>query len=218
MSDTTPVHISVVLDRSGSMASIVDDIVGGFNTFLDEQKSADGGGRVTLIQFDAQDPFEILIDGVDLIEATPLDGTRYKPRDATPLYDAIGRMIGRIDGEILSRADSGEPIEDQLVVIVTDGYENASREFDGPTLSNLIQARQKLGWTFVFLGSDESTFTEGARMSVDMANTRQWTKSAAGSKEMFARVSRESSDFRTMEKEMRTRKSQQFFTEEPEEE
>ena len=65
MSNTTPVHISVVLDRSGSMASIADDIVGGFNTFIEEQRKEEGKARVTLVQFDSGDPFEVLIDGRD---------------------------------------------------------------------------------------------------------------------------------------------------------
>ncbi|MCZ6738189.1 MAG: VWA domain-containing protein, partial [Actinobacteria bacterium] len=78
------------LDRSGSMASISDDVVGGFNTFLAEQRKQDGGGRVTLVQFDGQDPFEILIDGEDLDTVGDLDPARYIPRGNTPLYDAIG--------------------------------------------------------------------------------------------------------------------------------
>ncbi len=88
MSNQTPVHISVVLDRSGSMARIADDIVGGFNTFLDEQRKTEGKARVTLVQFNGQDPFEVLIDGEDLDTVPDLDATRYLPRGSTPLHDA----------------------------------------------------------------------------------------------------------------------------------
>ena len=91
MTNRPPVHISVVLDRSGSMASIADDVVGGFNTFLDEQRKEDGGGRVTLVQFDGQDPFEVLIDGQDLGKVPDLDPGRYIPidpgRQAPPLFE-----------------------------------------------------------------------------------------------------------------------------------
>ena len=90
MSKPTPVNISAVLDRSGSMASISDDVVGGFNTFLAEQRKQERGGRVTLVQFDGQDPFEVLIDGEDLDSVKDLDSARYIPRGNTPLYDAIG--------------------------------------------------------------------------------------------------------------------------------
>ncbi len=80
MSDKTPVHISILLDRSGSMATIADDIVGGFNTFLEQQRQEPGTARVTLVQFDGQDPFEILIDGQDLESVENLDPRRYQPR------------------------------------------------------------------------------------------------------------------------------------------
>lgn len=215
MSNATPVHISVVLDRSGSMATIADDIVGGFNTFIEEQRKEEGVARVTLVQFDSEDPFELLIDGEDLVRVSGLDPARYIPRGSTPLWDAVGRMIARIDSEIVTRADAGEPIEDQLVLIVTDGFENASREFDGQNLASEIEARKNRAWTFVFLGSDESTFNEGARMRVAAANTKRWDKSAEGSKQMFATMSHETSEFRKSQGEQRRLKSEKFFEDEP---
>ena len=129
---------------------------------------------VTLVQFDGQDPFEVLIDGEDLDAGTDLDPARYIPRGNTPLYDAVGRMIAKIDAEIVGRADAGKPIEDQVVVIVTDGYENASREFSGRMISELIEARKLRTWAFVFLGADEITFEEGEAIGVPSANTAQW--------------------------------------------
>jgi hypothetical protein len=81
-------HISVVWDRSGSMASIADDIVGGFNEFLGRQRGEDGEARMTLAQFDDQDPFEVLIDGVPVREVTVLPREAYQPRGTTPLLFA----------------------------------------------------------------------------------------------------------------------------------
>ncbi len=214
MSNQTPVHISVVLDRSGSMASIADDIVGGFNTFLAEQRNQEGEGRVTLIQFDGQDPFEILIDSEDLDAVSDLDPARYIPRGSTPLYDAVGRMIARIDAEILERADAGKPIEDQVVVVVTDGYENASREFSGKMLSDLIEARRGRAWVFVFLGADESTFEEGEAMGVSQANTAQWDASSEGTAAMFSDISQATSSYRSRGPVERTARSDRFLDDE----
>ena len=211
MSKPTPVHISVVLDRSGSMASISDDVVGGFNTFLAEQRKQEGGGRVTLVQFDGQDPFEILIDGEDLDAGTDLDPARYIPRGNTPLYDAVGRMIAKIDAEIVERADAGKPIEDQVVVIVTDGYENASREFSGKMISELIEARKLRTWAFVFLGADDATFKEGEAMGVSSANTAQWDATGEGTAAMFSRVSQATSSYRAMGRADRTARSERFL-------
>ncbi len=210
-SHSTPVHISVILDRSGSMAGIASDIAGGFNTFLDEQRAQPGGGRMTLVQFDGQDPFEVLIDGDDLATVSPLDPARYLPRGSTPLNDAVGRMIARIDQTILSRADDGLPIEDQIVLIITDGFENASREFDGQTIGRLIEERRARGWVFSFLGSDESTFREGAAMRIAGANTATWEKSGEGSREMFGRLSAASSRYRSMTPEQKRETTDEFL-------
>ena len=125
MEVTAPVHISVVLDRSGSMASIADDVVGGFNEFLAEQRRVPGEARVTLAQFDSEDPFELLIDGVDLREVTDLDRSAYHPGRGprcTTLWadDCPHRRRHRRAGSM------GLPEEDQVVAIVTDGLENRS--------------------------------------------------------------------------------------------
>ena len=146
----SPIHISVVLDRSGSMASIADDIVGGFNEYLAEQRQVEGRVRVTLAQFDSQDPFEVLISGVDLREVTDLDRSEYRPRGSTPLFDAIGRMIAKIDADSAAYSEVGAPEEDQVVLIVTDGYENASREYSRQMIFDLIETRRSRGWVFVF--------------------------------------------------------------------
>jgi Mg-chelatase subunit ChlD len=207
----TPVHISVVLDRSGSMASISDDVVGGFNTFLGEQRKQDGGGRVTLAQFDSQDPFEILIDGQNLDSVGDLDSARYVPRGSTPLYDAVGRMIAKIDAEIVERADAGKPIEDQVVVIVTDGFENASSEFSGQMLTELIEARRGRAWAFVFLGADEGTFEEGEAIGVSSANTAQWDATGKGTAAMFANVSQATSSYRAMGRSERRMTTERFL-------
>jgi Mg-chelatase subunit ChlD len=203
----TPVHISIVLDRSGSMASIASDVVGGFNTFLADQKAHPAGGRITLVQFDGQDPFEILIDDEDLASVGALDPARYLPRGNTPLFDAVGRVIARTDQAILARADKGEPIEDQVVLIITDGLENASREFDARSIAGLIEQRRGLGWVFTFLGVDEATLAEAAAMAIAPANRASWDKTGQGSKDMFMRLSKSTSDYRSMspgEKRSRT--------------
>ena len=216
MNNQTPVHISIVLDRSGSMAQIADDVVGGFNTFLGEQRKQEGGGRVTLVQFDGQDPFEVLIDGEGLDTVEDLDPARFVPRGNTPLHDAVGRMILSIDAEILERADAGKPIEDQVVVIVTDGFENASREFSGKAIFDLIAARRSRAWAFVFLGADEGTFEEGERMGVSQANTARWAATGEGTAAMFASVSKETATYRSMGPSERTRKSDRFLEDEDE--
>ena len=105
--NATPVHISVLLDRSGSMSSIASDIVGGFNSFLDEQRKQPGDARLTLVQFDTGDPFEVVIDGKDLGRVPNMPAGAFVPRGGTPLLDAVARLITRTDGEIAARATVG---------------------------------------------------------------------------------------------------------------
>lgn len=184
-----PVHVSVVLDRSGSMSPIADDVVGGFNEFLADQRKQQGRARITLVQFDSQDPFELLIDGVDLTEVEDLRRSQYQPRGTTPLYDAVGRMIGKIDAGIAGRAEQGTEEEDQVVVIITDGLENSSREHTRSSVFDLIEARRAKGWVFVFLGANQDAYAAGEAMAVSAANAAMWAATPEGSKKMWAGIS-----------------------------
>lgn len=212
-----PAHISVVLDRSGSMSSIADDTVAGFNAFLGEQRRTPGTIRVTLAQFDSEGPFDLLIDGVDLREVTDLDRSAYQPRAWTPLYDAVGRMIGRIDAGIAERAERSLPEEDQIVVIVTDGLENASVEQTRASVFELIEQRRKAGWVFVFLGANQDAYASGERLGVAPANRADWAATREGAKKMWGDLSYSTELHRGKPRERRRSEADHFHTERPEE-
>jgi len=216
MTDTKPpVHISVVLDRSGSMGAIADDVVGGFNEFLDRQKQEEGEARVSLVQFDGQNPFEVLTDAIDVAEVRPLSRTTYRPRGNTPLFDAVGRMIARIDAGIALRKTHRLPEEDHVVLIITDGLENASREFDRATIFSLIEKRRADGWVFTFLGADQDAYAEGGRIGVAPMNRRTWEKSAAGVRKMYGDVAYSVSEHRSKPMVRRRAEADEFLKEEP---
>jgi len=214
-SGLVPVHVSVVLDRSGSMRSIRDDVVGGFNEFLDRQRQTDGEARVTLVQFDSQDPFEVLIDGADLRQVRDLEAGSYRPRGMTPLYDAVGRMIYRIDGEIARRADLRLPVEDQVVLIVTDGLENASTDFHRDTVFGVVSERRERGWVFVFLGADQDVYTEGRKLGVSAANRVSWERSKQGSAKLWKDVAYSTSAYRSKQHARRRSDADRFYNEDP---
>lgn len=211
----TPVHISVVLDRSGSMASIAGDIVGGFNEFLADQRNGPGTARVTLAQFDSEDPFEVLIDAIDLNEVTDLDRSAYQPRGLTPLCDAVGRMVGRIDASIAKRTELGLAVEDQVVVVVSDGLENASREHTPRTVFELIDERRKAGWVFVFLGANQDSYASGRAMAFAPGNRADWESSPEGSKRMWRHVSHSARVHRSKPSPQRRTDSDEFYQEDP---
>jgi len=210
-----PVHISMVLDRSGSMSGIASDIVGGFNQFLAEQRTQPGIARVTLAQFDSEDPFEVLIDGVDLREVTDLDRSAYQPRAMTPLYDAVGRMIAKVDADIAARAERQAPAEDQVVVIITDGLENHSREQTRSTIFEMIEKRRRDGWVFVFLGANQDVYAEGERMAVSVGNRAAWAATPQGSQELWQDVSRSTTAHRMKQRYQRKVDADEFYQKDP---
>jgi Mg-chelatase subunit ChlD len=212
------VHISIVLDRSGSMSRIADDVVGGFNQFLRKQRETEGEARVTLVQFDSDDPFELIIDGIPLREVTDLDRNVYQPRSTTPLYDAVGRMMLRVDGEIASRDQGGLPDEDQVVLIVTDGLENASTDFDRSKVFEMVSDRRKQGWVFVFLGADQDVYAEGDKVGVATANRVAWEKSKAGSDKMWKDIAYSTTTYREKEEFLRRQDRDRFHEEDPDKE
>ncbi len=208
MTTPAPIHVAVVLDRSGSMASIADDMVGGFNTFLAEQRDKPGQCAITLVQFDGHDPFEVLVDGMPLAEVTDLDRSRYVPRGSTPLLDAVGRMIARVDARAATSPD-----EDQVVLVITDGFENASREFGWAQVAELIRKRQEAGWAFVFLGTDAESMADAARMGTAQANRAQWAKTASGTKRMWEDTSDAMTTHRSKEAHFRKMDSRRLWEE-----
>lgn len=188
----------MLLDRSGSMSGLELAVVHGVNGFMAEQAALPGKCKVTLVQFDSEEPFEVLADAVPVKKAGALSAEQYRPRAATPLLDAIGSLIGRADERAKRRREAGKEPEDQTVVIVTDGLENASTDFTWADIHRLISSRREQGWAFVFMGANQDSYFEGARLGVEPGNVQNYEASDEGVGEAFASVSRAYSERRTM--------------------
>ena len=179
MPNTQKTHISVILDRSGSMASIKSDVVGGFNEFLKTQQAAPGECTLTLVQFDSIEPYEVLRDAVPVKDVKPL-GEEYRPRDMTPLYDAGGRGINDTGAKLSAMNESDRPGK-VLFVIITDGLENASREFSAAKVAEMTKHQtEKYGWEFVYLGANQDAMKEGAKFGVQSANSASYDQAKFG--------------------------------------
>ena len=145
-------EIVYILDRSGSMSGLEKDTIGGYNSFLEKQKKEDGDAVVTTVLFD--DKYDMVHDRVDIKKVKPLTNKEYYARGMTALLDAIGRTINYIDARHKNALESEVPFK-TIVVITTDGYENASREFDSSKVKAMIENQKKeLGWEFLFLGAN----------------------------------------------------------------
>lgn len=145
-------EILVITDRSGSMSSIADDVIGGYNRFLEDQKTVEGSAKITFVQFD--DQYEMVYEGKPIGQAPSLNRDTFVPRGMTALYDALGKTLStqkqRIEKE--SWADL------VIVCVITDGHENASREYTSETVKPLIQDAEGRGWKFIYLGANQDSF------------------------------------------------------------
>jgi Mg-chelatase subunit ChlD len=182
-------HITVVLDRSGSMESIRDDIIGGFNAFLKEQQRTEGMATLTLVQFDTASPYEV-VHTFTLVQAVkPLTAETYVPRGGTPLLDALGRGILELDATLQQMREENRPAR-VVFVIVTDGAENASREFTRNQIARMIAEKQEVtGWQFVFLSADLSAIAEGEGLGMIYQRSLAFDKTSKGSRAAFDSVS-----------------------------
>ena len=186
--ESSRTHLAIVLDRSGSMEPIRDDVIGGFNAFLASQQAETSAATLTLVQFDGQDPYEVLADHADVHAVSPLTRETFVPRGATPLLDAMGRCI--LDTELWIARQPADTRPDHVVfVIITDGQENASREFKLGRVKSLLKAKEKLGWQFIFLSADLAAFDDAEELGIAQEKRAFFSKDAAGNREAFARTS-----------------------------
>jgi len=187
--------ITIVLDRSGSMASVAADTIGGFNQFLADQRKIEGSAAITLHQFDNE--FETVIKAQDIQTAPNLTTTTFVPRGNTALFDAIGRAIIDTGTRIESTPENGRP-EKVVFVIVTDGHENASKEYDRPKVFEMLtHQREKYAWEFVFLGANQDAIKTAAGLGVSGSNSMTYAGNRVGTAAAVAAVSANLGSLRT---------------------
>lgn len=182
-------HIYFLLDRSGSMQSLASDVIGGFNGFLTSQQADGPDALFTLVQFDSQDPHEVLTDAVPISEMIPLDATRFQPRGGTPLYDAMGILIADATIRAEQKALEEGPGEEILFVTFTDGQENQSHEYTREKIFDLVKKREDKGWTFVFLGTNQDSYAEGGQIGYSASNIQNFAPTPPGTSAVYQSLS-----------------------------
>lgn len=186
-----PAIVAALLDRSGSMEHLRDAVVEGINVLLDDLDPAD---RVTIVQFDSEDPYDVVVDGIPAAEVAPIAADQYQPRGGTPLFDAVGTAIARVTGKVREAEVLTGVTPKVVLAILTDGYENSSREYSRTQVRRLIEQCQADGWTvtYVGIGLGEQAFTEAAALGVDARATLSVTADHSGTMAAMRSVS----DFR----------------------
>lgn len=184
-----------IADRSGSMEAIRDDAIGGFNAFLDAQRAEPGEARLTFVQFDGQ--YEVLFDDMALAHVPPLTRETFVPRGATALFDALGRTLDTV-GERLAATPEAERPAKVVVVVVTDGQENASRTYTREQVfARITHQRSVYGWEFVFLAANQDAIAGAVALGMDAADGVAFSlRSALDVRESYAALSASTSERR----------------------
>lgn len=185
-------HIVAILDRSGSMQTIQADTIGGFNTFIEEQKRVPGEATLTLVQFN--DTCETTYLDVPLAHVAHLTTETYKPSGWTALNDAFAKTIDEVGARLAAKPEHERPSK-VVVLVMTDGAENKSVKFAGvegrKKLATMIShQKDKYSWSFTFVGANIDAFATGALYSIDTTNIINYVSSPVGAANAFKSVSR----------------------------
>ena len=183
-----------IIDRSGSMSGLESDTIGGFNGLIEKQKLVEGDVYISTILFD--DHIEWLDERCPLKEIKPLNAERYFVRGTTALLDAIGSTLTKMS-KVYHELKSEKP-EKVMVVIVTDGLENASREYSLNVVKSLVHTfQEEAKWEFLFLGANIDAVETGASIGIDRRRTANYHADKDGLKHNYMAVEKAMHEFRT---------------------
>ena len=189
-----PVQIICILDRSGSMSSLAEDTIGGYNSFLAKQKEKPGTAEVTTVLFDNE--YEIISDGVDLREVPDLTAATYYARGTTALLDAVGMTLNNVLGKMEKDGVCPEK-RSVLVMIMTDGLENASTEYNKATVKSLIEATtENYHWNYIFMGANIDSAQEASAIGINKKHAMNYSADKKGVENSFARMSEAADEVR----------------------
>ena len=180
-------EIVFILDRSGSMAGLEADTIGGFNAMIEKQKGEPGEAYVSTVLFDNYS--EVLHDRVDLRKIQPMTREDYWVRGCTALLDAVGKAIHHI-GNVHKYAREEDRPEKTLFIITTDGMENASNQYTYEKVRRMIEhEKEKYGWEFIFLGANIDAAKEAARFGISQERAANYHADHEGTAVIYEAVS-----------------------------
>lgn len=186
-------EIVFILDRSGSMAGLEADTIGGFNSMLEKQKQLSGRAFVSTVLFDNE--CETIHDRMALELVPRLTEREYSVRGCTALLDAVGKTIEHVDMIHRYAREEDRPGR-TLFVITTDGMENCSRDYSYDRVRSLIESHKEKGWEFLFLGANIDAAREAARFGIDASRTANYRADSRGTEVIYDSISETIEAFR----------------------
>jgi len=180
-------EIVFVLDKSGSMAGLETDTIGGFNSLLTKQKKAEGEAFVTTVLFNHH--YAVLHDRINVRGISSMGEKDYEVGGTTALLDAIGFSIQKIVN-VQKHTSKEQQADKVLFIITTDGMENASREYSQTKIKKMIHhQKEKYGWDFIFLGANIDAITTAAQVGIDEDFAVDYYADSSGTKLNYESVS-----------------------------
>lgn len=184
-----------ILDKSGSMSGLENDTIGGYNSMLEQQRTAEGKCIITTVLFD--NFYQLLHDRIDIRAVKPITKKDYFVGGSTALLDAIGKTIQKIVTVQKNTAEDYRA-EKVMFIIITDGEENASRYYSASQVKDMIkQQKEKYGWEFIFLGANIDAVETAGRFGIDSDRAVDYVPDSKGTKLNFQAMSRTVSTFRS---------------------
>ena len=179
-------HITFVLDSSGSMSAIEDDTKGGFNAFLEDQRDEEGRATVTLYDFNTNVDF--VYREYPIEEAPKLDDSNYTPGGSTALHDAIYTAVTETADRLSQKKPADRP-DNVIVVVLTDGKENASETHQERVREQVEYRRKEFDWEFLFIGANQDAALTAASMGMDEDRSLNMSHSGEGTKAAYESTS-----------------------------
>ena len=175
-----------ILDASGSMYGVTDDVIGGFNSFLADQKNLEDQAYLTTVFFNHD--VNALYKSKDIKLVDDINRSTYKASGSTSLFDAIGSSVFSLQERVKTQK--------VMVIIMTDGYENSSRIFTGTKIKKIIQEKTEEGWEFIFAGANIDVDKVSDSIGIRKDRRMVYTSDKEGTKEIYNRVSKMTLDYR----------------------
>ena len=179
-------ELVIILDKSGSMSGLENDVVGGFNSLIKEQKKAEGQVLVTVVMFDTH--YDVIYKRTPLSKIINLTINDYVPSGCTALLDTVGNAIAYIQREH-TKLDEGNVPEHTIFSIMTDGLENSSKEYSYKQIKNMIENKKKDGWEFIFQAANIDAHEEGDRLGISKEDIVEFCASREGVGKCFKQMS-----------------------------
>ena len=180
-------EVVFIVDMSGSMQPFTQDTIGGYNNLLNDQKKIEGEANITTVFFDSE--YILVHDRVNIKDVKPITEKEYYPRGTTALLDAVSKTLRDV-GKKLADMDEDDRPSSVIVTIITDGYENASKEYTWKQIQDMIkEQREKYNWIFTFLGANIDVEKVSEGLGVDSKLAKKYSASTIGTDAVYCAMS-----------------------------